>query len=166
MNPILETIPPIAALAKEADVIDVKTFYSEADLRQFVAGMICHEPWWIRFLYGVRKFFVPLLGLKQAGIPKMPKWKPADVPMQRGEMAAFFTVQAAEEDHFWLAGITDEHLAAYLGVIADDSEPKRRYSVITLVMYRHWTGPVYFNVIRPFHHVVVGSMGRAGARAG
>ncbi|WP_422698682.1 DUF2867 domain-containing protein [Desulfosarcina cetonica] len=30
--------------------------------------------------------------------------------------------------------------------------------------YRNWTGPVYFNLIRPFHHLVVREMMKAGAR--
>ncbi|MCP4630164.1 MAG: DUF2867 domain-containing protein [bacterium] len=35
-----------------------------------------------------------------------------------------------------------------------DSKTNRFY-VITVVHYKHWTGPVYFNLIRPFHHLVV-----------
>ncbi|MGE6761631.1 DUF2867 domain-containing protein [Corallococcus interemptor] len=31
--------------------------------------------------------------------------------------------------------------------------------------YRNWAGPVYFNVIRPFHHLVVARMARHGALA-
>jgi hypothetical protein len=31
-----------------------------------------------------------------------------------------------------------------------------------VVHYKHWTGPVYFNLIRPFHHLVVSRMARAG----
>ena len=36
---------------------------------------------------------------------------------------------------------------------------------LTVVHYKHWTGPVYFNVIRPFHHLVVRQMARAGTKA-
>jgi len=38
-----------------------------------------------------------------------------------------------------------------------------RYYIVTIVHYLHWTGPVYFNLIRPFHHLVVARMARAGA---
>ena len=34
---------------------------------------------------------------------------------------------------------------------------------VPIVDYRHWTGPVYFNVIRPFHHLVVAAMLRSAA---
>ncbi|MCP4674680.1 MAG: DUF2867 domain-containing protein [Deltaproteobacteria bacterium] len=32
------------------------------------------------------------------------------------------------------------------------------------VKYHHWTGPVYFNVIRSFHHFVVWAMVRTAVR--
>ena len=37
-----------------------------------------------------------------------------------------------------------------------------RYYVVTAVNYKHWTGPVYFNLIRPFHHLVVSRMAKHG----
>jgi hypothetical protein len=39
-----------------------------------------------------------------------------------------------------------------------------RFHVATVVNYCHWTGPVYFSVVRPFHHLVVRQMMRAAAR--
>jgi hypothetical protein len=39
-----------------------------------------------------------------------------------------------------------------------------RYYIVTIVHYLHWTGPVYFNLIRPFHHLVVARMARAGSQ--
>jgi len=33
------------------------------------------------------------------------------------------------------------------------------------VHYRSWAGPVYFNTIRPFHHIVVGSMMKHASKA-
>jgi len=36
--------------------------------------------------------------------------------------------------------------------------------VVTVVRYHAWNGPVYFNMIRPFHHLVVGRMAAAGVR--
>jgi hypothetical protein len=40
---------------------------------------------------------------------------------------------------------------------------KRRFHVVTIVHYNNLAGPVYFNVIRPFHHLVVKQMARRGA---
>ena len=61
-----------------------------------------------------------------------------------------------------MASATDTHLTAYLGVVAEPIPPDNRFHVITIVHYQRWTGPVYFNVIRPFHHLVVSKMVKAG----
>jgi hypothetical protein len=49
-------------------------------------------------------------------------------------------------------------------VVVEPLTMGNRFLVVTIVHYRHWTGPVYFNVIRPFHHIVVWQMMKAGAR--
>ena len=41
---------------------------------------------------------------------------------------------------------------------------KNRFYIMTVVHYKHWTGPVYFNMIRPFHHLVVRRMALAGLK--
>ncbi|MEV4094105.1 DUF2867 domain-containing protein [Streptosporangium saharense] len=41
-----------------------------------------------------------------------------------------------------------------------EADPDRYVAVV--VHYHRWTGPVYFTVIRPFHHLVA----RAGVRGG
>ncbi|WP_218919788.1 DUF2867 domain-containing protein [Streptosporangium roseum] len=59
-----------------------------------------------------------------------------------------------------MAGATESHLTACLAVVAEPG----RFHVVTVVKYHRWTGPVYFNAIRPFHHLVVLGMARAGVR--
>jgi hypothetical protein len=55
-------------------------------------------------------------------------------------------------------------LKAYFGIVAEPlANVINRYYIVTIVHYLHWTGPVYFNLIRPFHHLVVARMARAGA---
>ena len=57
------------------------------------------------------------------------------------------------------------HLKAYFGIAAEPlADTKNRFYVVTTVYYRHWTGPVYFNLIRPFHHLVVSQMAQAGLK--
>lgn len=147
-----------------ADVTDIKQFESPVDMRRFVAGMFSYNPGWIKFLYSVRWGFVRLLGMKQDGIPQSQTLAPQDVPMQADTNLAFFHVKAAKEDAYWVADATEKHLTAVLGVVREPlAEGKNRYWVLTLVHYHHWTGPVYFNVIRPFHHLVVNKMARSGA---
>lgn len=160
-------IPDLPAIAARCNHIDVKTYHGEGRMDAFVAGFMAYHPAWVKALYGIRWGFVRLLGMKQEGIPGMGlERKPEDVPMRAGEKAAFFTVMAAEPERYWLVSVSDKHLTAYLCVAAEgDPDGARTFHVLTLVEYHNWAGPVYFNVIRPFHHLVVGQMSQAGLRA-
>lgn len=159
--------PELVSLFKDADHLDIKYVEGGVSMRQFIAGMLNYQPGWISFLYGVRWVFVRLLGMTQQGIPHSSVMKADDVPMTVGTKAAFFDVVAAQDERYWFAMASDKHLTAHLGVVVE-AKPngQHRFHVITLVHYHHWTGPVYFNVIRPFHHLVVSSMARAGIRSG
>jgi len=100
-------------------------------------------------------------------MPRPQHLRPEDIPMMPGSTASFFTVRHAEEEHVWVVAATDKHLEALLAVVAEPaSGSRRRFHVVTLVHYRNWAGPVYFNVIRPFHHLVVGGMAHSAARVG
>jgi len=127
--------------------------------------MFSYYPGWVQHLYRIRWGFVRLLGMKQEGIPQLMQMQAEDVPLTPGEKAAFFTVKMAADGRYWVAGITESHLTAYLGVVVEPLPVGSRFHVLTIVHYRKWTGPLYFNVIRPFHHLVVGKMAKAGAAA-
>ena len=75
-------------------------------------------------------------------------------------------VRDAKEDMYWISETPeDKHLKALFGVIAEKfNQNLTKYHVFTSVKYLHWTGPVYFNLIRPFHHMVVWSMMKAGIK--
>ncbi len=160
---LFTAVPNLPNLIESADHVDIKTISSDVSLRQFIAGMISYSPGWLKFLYGVRWFFVRLLGMKQEGLPQDLKMQPEEVSFVAGEPAAFFAVKMAKEDSYWFAGITESHLTAHLGVIVEPGQPNR-FHVLTIVHYHSWTGPVYFNVIRPFHHIVVAQMMNAGVK--
>lgn len=152
----LRQIEAVAPYLQRADVIDIKrTPETALSLRQLVAGLLSYQPGWVTALYRVRWGFVRLLGMTQEGVPRPKAMHPDDVPLEAGQPAYFFTVEAAEDDRFWLAGATDKHLDAYILAARAD---ERHFYVVTLVMHKHWTGPVYYNVIRPFHHLVVWAM--------
>ena len=163
----LEKYPEIASLLKGADHVDVKVVEGEVSMRQFIASMLSYYPWWIVCLYYVRAVFVRLLGMRQPGKPdELPRLKPEDISMTPGEQATFFIVRQAREEEYWIAETPeDKHLQAYFGIIVEPVEGDlNRFHVVTIVHYKHWTGPVYFNTIRPFHHLVVRSMARAAVR--
>jgi hypothetical protein len=159
--------PQLETAVKDADHVDVKIVEGDVTLRQFVANMFNYQPAWLTFLYGVRAVFVRFLGMKQEGVPQSLHIHPEDVPMTSGEKLAFFSVKYAREDEYILVEIKDQHLDAALGVVVEPLQNgHNRFKVITIVHYNNWAGPVYFNVIRPFHYVVVGSMARAGVACG
>ena len=151
--------PALTAVLAGADHVDVHAVKSNLGLREFIAAMMNYHPRWLSMLYRVRKFFVAMLGMHQAGIPASPAWRAEQVPMRAGQAASFFTVRAAEEDRLWIADAEESHLRATLCVVREAG----LFSLVTIVHYRAWTGPIYFNVIRPFHHLVLARMARAGA---
>ena len=160
MTDWIARLPQISELLAGADHIDVKSKRSRVALREFVAAMMAYEPSWVRWLYRLRKQLVRLIGLRQTGIPSAPRWTPAEVPMRAGQRASFFTVRKAVEGVLWAVDVEERHLRAQLCVLAEGEQ----YRVVTIVHYKHWTGRLYFNVIRPVHHFVVSGMARAGAR--
>jgi hypothetical protein len=164
MNFIKE-IPDIAQLIKGSDYIDVKTVEGQTSLRQFIAAMLSYYPWWILFLYRIRAILVKLLGLYRHPAPEtLPELTPEDVSFVAGASVTFFTVRKAKLKHYWIGQTPeDKHLRAYFCVAVEPMKDNRkRFHVATIVYYKHWTGPVYFNLIRPFHHLVVGRMMQAG----
>ena len=164
MNTVSQ-IPQIAHLLKGSNHVDVKTIEGQTPLRQFIASMLSYYPGWIVLLYRIRTILVKMLGLVEHPAPQtLPKLGPQDVSFAVGEAVTFFTVRLAEEKHYWVGETPeDKHLRAYFAVVVEPMEGNRkRFHVATIVYYKHWTGPVYFNLIRPFHHLVVGRMIRAG----
>jgi hypothetical protein len=66
---------------------------------------------------------------------------------------------------YWFGKINDTKLKATLGVIFEPfGRRSNRFHVITSFYYRRWTEPVYFNLIRLFHHLIVGSLAKAAGR--
>lgn len=163
---LIDFAPELAPLFEELDHLDVKTAVSPTDLRHFIATALSYQPGWMKALYAIRWGFVRLLGMKQEGLGHPMRIQPQDVSFLLGDWVTFFEVARAKEDRYWFAAAEESHLIAYLGVVQDDRLPQRRFHVATLVRYKRWTGWVYFNVIRPFHHIVVNSMIRAAVRDG
>jgi hypothetical protein len=158
--------PELEAFFQDADYIDVKRIEARTGLRAFIAGMLSYYPWWLVILYRARQILVGILGLVKHEKPEvMPSFRSEDISFTPGDPASFFIVRKAEEERYWISETPeDKHLTAYFGVTSKKLESGlTRFEVITAIRYRHWTGPVYFNLIRPFHHLVLWSMMKAGA---
>ncbi len=152
---------------QNVDHVDVKTIEGEVSLRRFISGMLSYYPWWILVLYRVRGVVVSILGLTKHEKPEaLLAIIPENLSFEPGENASFFIVLNAKENIYWVAETPeDKHLKAYFGIVTEElSNNLTRFHVFTSVKYIHWTGPVYFNLIRPFHHLVVSIMMKAGVR--
>ena len=151
-----------------ADHVDTKRVRGAVSLERFIAGMLNYYPWWLRLLYLLRAGVVKMLGLKdQKEEAESTDFFPKKISFKPGEKVSFFTVRSAENEKFWIAETPeDKHLRAYLAILSlPSTNDSNEFQITTIVHYKHWSGPVYFNLIRPFHHLVVSRMARAGVSA-
>ncbi|MFI5711289.1 DUF2867 domain-containing protein [Kribbella sp. NPDC051620] len=160
--PTYTDLPELADLLPEADVIDVKTAIGPVTLREFTAGALSLESRAGQALFALRVPVAKLMRLQMTGMPSRTRLRPEDVSFTPGDQLAFFTVDRGEEEHYLLLKVTDNHLFAYLAIIVDDSGPVRAFKVVTLVHYLRGAGRLYYNLIRPFHHVAIRFMCRSG----
>jgi len=161
-NSYFETIPTLNPLFENADYIDIKSIDSSNNLRHFIVGFIYYCPSWIQFLYKVRAVFVRLLGMRQESVDLTPS-APEDISFIPGDLCLAFTVTHGKDNQFIAMQHEDKHLSARLLVAIEPLESGiNRFHVGTIVHHKHWTGPVYFTVIKPFHHLVVRQMMKAG----
>lgn len=163
--PIRTDLPEIDDLLPTVDIVDVKTIRGAVSLREFTAGALGHGPLWIKALFAVRMVVALVLRLDKTGIPDSRRLRPETVSFTPGDPASFFTVIRGEEDHYLLVKVADNHLDAYLAIITDNAQPTSSFKVVTLVQYLRPAGRFYYNLIRPFHHLVLLSMARAGVKS-
>jgi hypothetical protein len=157
-------LPELRDLLPEADVVDVKTATGAVTLREFVAGALSNESRAGQALFALRVPVAKLLRLEMTGMPSRTRLRPEDISFTPGDHLSFFTVDRGEDEHYLLLKVTDNHLFAYLAIIVDDSGPVRAFKVVTLVHYLRSAGRLYYNLIRPFHHVAIRFMCRSGVR--
>jgi len=146
------TLHELDDLVPVVDEIDVKTGRGDVTLREFVAGALGHSPLWVKGLFAVRMAVAAVLRLETTGVPDSRRLRPETVSFTPGEKNAFFTVVRGEEDHYLLLKVSD---------ITDDEHPAT-FKVVTLVQFLRPAGRFYYNLIRPFHHVILLGMCRAG----
>ncbi|WP_119069494.1 DUF2867 domain-containing protein [Aggregatilinea lenta] len=158
--------PALAAYMDDADHIDIKHIDARLDLRAFVAATMTYEPGWMVALYRIRERLVRVLGIPSDGVPiGQGQTRPEDLVFAPGGKVSFFNTLAAEEDRFWLGAVDDTHLSAGAAIVAEPlGEGVNRFYTITVVHYHNQRGRVYFNIIRPFHHLVVYTSMRSAIR--
>lgn len=160
---VLRTIGSINELCAVADHIDSRAFVSSRQMDDFLTRLISYKPGWLTLLYKLRGMLAGLMGLKHDELVNH-GFSVADYDFEPGGQVDFFTSVDSAANKFWIGEAGDKHLSGYIGVVAEpEQEGLNRYHVFTIVHYKHWTGPLYFNLIRPFHHLIVYFMGKYAA---
>ena len=152
---------------ESCDHWDVKTVSGSVTLRQFVSNIMSYNPKWLMFLFKIREVVAKVLRLKDMKLKgPPPKLSPENVSFEKGDMAGFFEVVAGKNHDFWIAKAPDDkHLDAFIAIVCKEKDLEQtQFHLLTIVNYKHWTGPVYFNMIRPFHHVIVKMLTKAGIK--
>jgi len=158
-------IAELSELLENTDHIDVKVVEGEVSLREFVASMLSYNPKWLELLFRIRNTFSRLVGMAQEDSSR-PNLTPEDVPMTLGATILFFTLSMVKEEQYWIAQLSDDkYMHAHLGVVVEPlSSNLKRFHVMSVIRYKHWIGRFYFNISRPFHHLVVKKTAQAGVR--
>ncbi|MBU1249063.1 MAG: DUF2867 domain-containing protein [Proteobacteria bacterium] len=159
----IKTIPAMAALLDDCDHADVKCVEGAVGLEDFIRRMVTHRPAWLKGFYALRGGLAWMLRLRHAEIEEE---RDADrLDFAPGGLVGFFRSLDHGLGTHWLGIVEDTHLAAWFGVVREPLDDEiARFHVLTVVKHKHWTGPVYFTLIKPFHHLVVWMMARVGVR--
>jgi hypothetical protein len=164
----IHRIPQLRAVLDGADVVRVRSVEGRVELARFLEAMFAYRPGLVRLLYRLRGLVVPLIGVRQPSLPAMDEWLPPDVPMLACGNIWFFSVSLADPERYWIGCCPHErHLTGYMGVVAEPlGRGRRRFHLVTVVHYKHWTGRLYFGLISPLNRFFMHRLARAGIAAG
>ena len=160
----LNQIEELQPLLKGADHIDVKIVEGNISHEEFISSFLSF-PKWIQFLFKLRLFLAKFFGLQHKSVTD-PILESKDIPLTIGDSIRSFTVVMVKKNQYWVVeSPNDKHLKAYLGVFTEPLQgDNKRFYVVTVVYYKHWTGPVYFNIIRPLHHLLVFALAKSAVK--
>ena len=145
---LVEFLPNLREVLKKRDHFDIKSIACNKTLNQFNEQLLTYHPAWVKFLYRVREILLKFL----------------KIPYAKNFEPVYKTVDSID-DFFWLGVISDSHLTAHLGVLKKkNSGVSATFYVFSIVHYHGQAGKFYFNLIRPFHHLVVHLMMNAAIK--
>lgn len=155
-------------LVRVAHHVDAKKVCSGHDLSTFVARFLSYQPFWVSALYRLRPVLLRALGAQAERIPEHGYIRPEDVRYETGQRVWFFSVRGGEADRSIVLRASNSLLIAHLvierGPSSDERDAEAEFRVTTIVRYRNMAGRCYFNMVRPFHHMVVRSAMNAAAK--
>ena len=150
----------IERFTKSAHHLDAVGAYTSLSLCECISNALSWQPTWLKLLFLARGGLARLLRLEHPSSRPGRSLRPEEISFHPGDRLAFFTVSAGKEDAFIVLTAEDTHLVGHLivEVVPTDTGTEHRFRIITAVHYRRWTGKLYFNIIRPFHHIIMHRM--------
>ncbi|MEO0732722.1 MAG: DUF2867 domain-containing protein [Bacteroidota bacterium] len=117
------------------------------------------SPTWINYLFNLRNRLVRRLGLKVPEPIADREKLPDDFTCTPGQRVGLFKVFASDQREVVL-GEDDKHLDFRVSLYqrsATEAQP-RSLAITTIVSFNHWSGRLYFRLIKPFHKIIVKQM--------
>ena len=123
-------------------------------------------PRWFVSLMVLRNLLVSAFGLK-TGLGGAPLEPAREVRFELGARDCYFTLIDRTDEEL-VMGEGDKHLDFRVSTKKKYSpEGVTVFELTTVVWYNNWLGPIYFNVVKPFHRLLIRRMvERAAARLG
>jgi hypothetical protein len=152
----IQLLPGMDGLLEGADHVDEHAMDGTCSVLDLAAGILSYRPGWMTFLWRVRVWLLRALGQGDRAVPDRQRWTAEILPRIPGERVGFFSVVRSDGETHWIVEGKESHLEAAMVVCATGlPDGRKRFHVVTVVRYHNPAGRVYFNVIRPFHHLVV-----------
>ncbi|WP_207263672.1 DUF2867 domain-containing protein [Desulfovibrio sp. Huiquan2017] len=152
----LGRLPGLAGFLDGADHVDVHTMDGCGTVLELAAGILSYRPAWMEALWRMRVGLLRVLGQGRRAVPDRARLTAKTLPCTPGARVGIFTVVRTDRETHWITTGRESHLEAAMAVCAEPLPGGRnRFHVVTIVHYHNRAGAVYFNLIRPFHHLVV-----------
>ncbi|WP_027183081.1 DUF2867 domain-containing protein [Desulfovibrio inopinatus] len=159
-----EQIPLVTMLSQDTDYVDWKSVCGRMPLDRFVVSLLQYRPVWLQSMYAFRAIVAGILGIR---LPTMTgTFSRSHAPMTPGEQLGPFRVVEAAYDSYWIGKTEDKNLIAHIVVVASQQQTDTRFDVGTFVTFLRPTGRLYFQIVRPFHHLVLTTAMAAAVRVG
>jgi len=132
------------------DTFLIKTKKDSLSIEEVTSAFFLSGPKWIDVLFKLRNLIVAPLGLKVSNENRII----INYPLVIGEKIGFFEIFEINKTKVIL-GADDGHLDFRVSIEVIDGN---KVSTDTLVKYNNRFGKIYFQIIKPFHKVIVASM--------
>jgi len=152
----IKRLPGMDGFIDGADHVDVHTMDGSGTVLELASGFLSYRPGWTAPLWRIRVWLLRALGQGGHTVPDHARWTAENLPRSPGGQVGFFVVVRSDGKTHWIVEGKESHLDAAMAVCSEVlPNGHNRFHVITVVRYHNLAGRVYFNLIRPFHHLVV-----------